>query len=79
MKTLLSKRVNEKCFFDIIGDGLNISEVKLKLCWIFHNFQKGRHFELTGNLFLPEVIPEVEYTKKVAISISEILTFRSTL
>ena len=29
--------------------------------------------------FLPETIPEVEYTRKVAISISHILKFWSTL
>ena len=29
--------------------------------------------------FLPEVIPEVEYTRKIAISISDILNFWSTL
>ena len=27
----------------------------------------------------PEVIPEVEYTKKIAISINDILSFWSTL
>ena len=29
--------------------------------------------------FLPEVIPEVEYTRKLAMSISDILSFWSTL
>ena len=29
--------------------------------------------------FLPEVIQEVEYTRKIAISISDILTFWSKL
>ena len=29
--------------------------------------------------FLPEVVPEVEYTKKIAMSISDILSFWSTL
>ena len=29
--------------------------------------------------FLPEVIPEVEYTRKKAIGISDILSFWSTL
>ena len=28
---------------------------------------------------LPEVIPEVEYTRKIAISISDILSFWTTL
>ena len=55
-----------------------ISEVKLKPCLIFQNFQNGRHFEL-DKPFLPEVIPEVEYTRKIAMSISDILSFWSTL
>ena len=38
-------------FFDIIWDDLFISEVKLKLCLIFQNFQNGRHFELATNFF----------------------------
>ena len=29
--------------------------------------------------FLPEIIPEVEYTKKIAMSISDILSFWSML
>ena len=48
-----------KPFFGIIWDDLFISEVRLKLCLIFQNFQNGRHFEL-DKLFLPEVVPEVE-------------------
>ena len=66
-------------FFDIILDVFFISEVTLKLCLIFQNFQNGRHFELATNFFLPEVILEVEYTRKMAISISDILSFWSTL
>ena len=31
------------------------------------------------HLFLTEVIPEVEYTRKIAISISDILSIWSTL
>ena len=42
-------------------------------------FQNGSHFELTTNFFLSEVMPEVEYTRKIAISISDILSFWSTL
>ena len=33
----------------------------------------------SGQTFLPEVIAEVEYTRKIAISISNILSFWSTL
>ena len=29
--------------------------------------------------FLPEVIPEVEYTRQIAMSIADILSFWSTL
>ena len=37
--------------FGIILDNLFISEVKLKLCLIFQNFQNGRYFELATNFF----------------------------
>ena len=37
-----------KYFFGIIWDDIFISEVKLKLCFIFRNFQNG-HFELATN------------------------------
>ena len=33
-----------KYFFGIIWDDLFISEVKLKLCLIFKNFQNGSHY-----------------------------------
>ena len=35
------------------------------------NFQNGRHFVLATNFFR-EDIPEVEYTRKIAIGISDI-------
>ena len=38
-------------FFGIIWDDLFISDVNLKLCLIFQNFQNGRHFELATNFF----------------------------
>ena len=39
-----------KNIFGIIWDfHIGISEVKLKLCLIFQNFQNGRNFELTTN------------------------------
>ena len=41
-----------KYFFGIICGDIFISEVKLKLCWIFQNFQNGRHFELATNFFI---------------------------
>ena len=40
-----------KYFFGIIWDNIFISEVKLKLCSIFQNFQNGRHFELATYFF----------------------------
>ena len=67
-----------KYFFGIIRDDLFISEFKLKLCLIFQNNLNGRHFEL-AKFFLPEVIPEVECARKIAMSISDILSFWSTL
>ena len=51
----------------------------MKLCLIFRNFQNGCHFEVATNFFLPEVISEVEYTKQIAMSISDILSFFFTL
>ena len=51
--------IMKNTYFGIILDDHFISEVKLKLCLIFQNFENGRHFELATN-FLPEVIPEVE-------------------
>ena len=38
-------------FFGMIWDDLFISEVKLKLCLIFQNFQNGHYFELVTNFF----------------------------
>ena len=43
-------RRHEK-LFGIIWGGIFISEVKLKLCLIFQNFQNSRHFEATTNSF----------------------------
>ena len=37
--------------FGIIWDDIFISEVKLKLCLIFQNFQNGRYFVLAKNFF----------------------------
>ena len=70
--------IMKNAFFCTIRDDFFISEVKLKLCLIFQNLKNGRHFELATNI-LPEVIPEVVYTRKVAMSISDILSFWSTL
>ena len=33
----------------------------------------------SGQTFLPEDIPEVEYTREIAMSISDMLSFWSTL
>ena len=45
--------IMKNTLYGIIWDDLFISEVKLKLCLIFQNFQSGRHFELVTN-FLSE-------------------------
>ena len=76
--SLMTSSSWKKNFFGIIWNDLFISEVKLKLCSIIYDFQNGRHFGLATN-FLPEVIPEDECTRKTAISISDILSFWSTL
>ena len=43
--------IMKNTFYSIIWDDLFVSEVKLKLCLIFQNFQNGRHFELATNVF----------------------------
>ena len=43
--------IMKNTFFCIIWDDLFISQVKVKLCLIFQNFQNGRHFELVTNFF----------------------------
>ena len=53
--------IMKNTFYGIIWDDLFISEVKLKLCLIFKNFQNGRHFELATIFFSAEVKPEVKY------------------
>ena len=68
-----------KNFFGIIWDVIIISEIKLKLCSIIENFQNGHSFRAHDKFFLLEVIPEVEYTRKIAICIFDILSFCSTL
>ena len=67
-----------KYFFGIIWDDLLISEVKLKLCLIFQIFKMAAILN-SRQTFLPEVITEVEYTRRIAMSISDILSFWSTL
>ena len=46
--------IMKKYFLCIIRDDLFISELKLKLCLIFQNFQNGHHFVLATNFFLPK-------------------------
>ena len=43
--------IMKKTFLGIIWDDLFMSEVKLKLCLIFQNFQNGRHFDLATFFF----------------------------
>ena len=68
----------KKRFFDIIWHDLFISEVRFKLCLISQNFKTGTILS-SRQTFVPKVIPEVEYTRKIAMSISDILSFWSTL
>ena len=49
----------------------------MKLCLIFNHFQIGS--TLRSRLTLPEVIPEVEYARNIAMDISDILSFLSML
>ena len=62
----------------MVEDDIFKTEVKIKLCLIFRNFQNGCHYEVATTL-VPEVIPEVEYTSQIAMIIFDILSFWSTL
>ena len=53
---------HHKNFFGIIWDDLFISEVRLKLCFIFQNFQNGRHLEL-DNFFYRKLYRNWIYQK----------------
>ena len=64
----------KKTLFGIICDDLFISEVKLKLCLKFQFFKMAAILS-SQQAFLPEGIPEFEYTRKTAISISDIMNF----
>ena len=70
--------ITKKNFFGIIWDDIFISEVKLKLCLTFLNFQNGCHFELVANFFTGSDTGSWIY-QKIAISISDILNFWSML
>ena len=52
---------------------------QIKAVFNISKFSKWPLFWARDKLFLPEVILEVEYTRKIAMSISEILSFWSTL
>ena len=62
---------NLRCFLHIWG--------QIEAVFNISKFSKWPPFWARDKLFLPEVIPEVEYTRKMAISISDILNFWSTL
>ena len=66
-------------FSCIIWDDLFISDIKLKLHVIFWHFQNGRHFDVTGNFFLPEVIAEVNHNRKMTHNQRCISVFVSVL
>ena len=54
---------HKKTFCGIIWDDLFISEIRLKLCLIFQNFQNGRHFELATNFFTESYTGSLIYQK----------------
>ena len=66
--------IMKKAFLGIIWNDLFISEVKLKLCPIIKNFKMAALLS-SRQTFLPEVIPEVEYTRKIAVSIPTFWAF----
>ena len=65
-------------FSGIISDDLLISIVKLKLCLYFDIFKIAAILR-SRKPFLQEVIPEVEYISKIALTISDILSIQSVL
>ena len=67
-----------KIFFGIIWDFFHVWG-QIEAVFNISKFSKWPPFWVRDKLFLPEVIPEVEYTRKMAISISDILSFWSTL
>ena len=68
----------QNTFSGITWDDLVISQIKLKACLIFKICEMAAIFR-SRQICLPHVIPEVEYASKIAISISNILSFWSTL
>ena len=66
--------IMKKNFFDIIWNDLFISDVKSMLCSIIQNFKTAAILS-SRQTFSSEVIAEVEYTRKIAISISDSLSF----
>ena len=66
--------IMKNTFSGITWADLFISEVKLKLCLIFIFFFKMAVILSSRQTFLPE-IPKVECTRKITISISDILSF----
>ena len=68
----------KKLFWHNLGRSCHIWG-QIETVFNISKFSKRSHFELATNFFLPEVITEVEYTRKMAISISDILGFCSML
>ena len=68
----------EKYFFYIIGDGLSDLRSNFSCVQYFNFFKKAATFR-SRQTFLLDVMPEVEYTSKIAMSISDIFSFWSTL
>ena len=66
--------IMKNSFGHIIWDDLFISEVKLKLCLILKIFKMAAILS-SQQTFSPEIIPEVEHARKIAISSSDILSF----
>ena len=61
-------------FSCIIWDAFFISGIRLNLCIVCWHFQNGRDFDVPANFFTG-IIPEVDYARKIATSVSHILSF----
>ena len=67
---VISDIINIKGIFSvIISDDFSISDVKMNLSKIFHNFQNGSHFEVR-RVFEPKVAPEIEYNLSLHVELA---------
>ena len=74
---IYESRLLATCIYENVGQYFHICS-QIETVFNILIFINGRHFEVTP-AFLSEVIREVEYTSKVAMRISDIVSFWSML